>query len=382
MSARRLPSVRRPGKGDGLGRVLPRAAVIAALALLSLPAVALAGGKPSHPASTYRQTNLVSDIPGVANITDPDLVNPWGLAAGPQTPLWVADNGMDRATLYPGGLKGTLISKAGLVVGIPGGEPTGQVFNPTSGFVVNDGAGHSGAALFLFASESGNITGWSPAVPPPAPSTMAQNGFSSPDGAVYKGLALAFVKGQPFLYATDFHNDKVDVFDSSFAPASMPGAFTDSKIPSGFAPFGIQEIGGFLVVTYAKQDADAHDDVAGPGNGFVDVYTPAGSLVKRLISGGALNSPWGLVLAPRGFGVFSHALLVGNFGDGRINAYNPFTGDFLGSLQTKFGTIAIDGLWGLRFGNGVTGTPQTLLFSAGLNHEANGLLGEIRARRH
>ncbi len=381
MSARRSSRVRWFGEGDGLGRVARRAALIAALAALALPAAAQAGGKQSHP-GTYRQNNLVSDIAGVADITDPNLVNPWGLAAGPQTPLWVADNGTDQATLYPGGTKSALVSIAPLVVAIPGGEPTGQVFNPTSDFVVNDGAGHSGAALFLFSSESGNITGWSPAVPPPAPSPSAQNGFSSPDGAVYKGLAMAFVKGQPFLYATDFHNGKVDVFDSTFTPAAMPGGFTDPNIPAGFAPFGIQEIDGFLVVTYAMQDAAKHDDVAGPGNGFVDVYTPSGSLVKRLISNGALNSPWGLVVAPKGFGAFSHALLVGNFGDGRINAYNPKTGNFLGALQSKFGPITINGLWGLRFGNGVTGTPQTLLFSAGIDNENHGLLGEIKARRH
>jgi uncharacterized protein (TIGR03118 family) len=256
------------------------------------------------------------------------------------------------------------------------------VNNPTNDFVVNDGHGHSGPALFIFASESGNITGWNRDVPPPAPSPSAQTGFSASDGAVYKGLAIASQKSGTFLYATDFHNDKVDVFDSSFMPVHLTGDFTDPNIPAGFAPFGIQQIGGSIVVTYAMQDADRHDDVAGPGNGYVDVFRPDGTFVRRLISKGALNSPWGLVVAPNGFGQFSGALLVGNFGDGAINAYNPQTGAFLGSLATKFGQIHIDGLWGLRFGNGVTGTPQTLLFSAGINHEGNGLLGEIRAKKH
>ena len=358
-----------------------RALLLAALALLVIPAAALAGGK--QQTGNYKQVNLVSDIPGVAHLTDPNLKNPWGLAAGPQTPLWVADNGTDKATLYQGGLPNSLISIVPLVVDIPGGAPTGQVFNPTDGFVVSDGKGHSGAALFLFASESGHITGWNPAVPPPPRSTSAQNGFTAPDGAIYKGLAISVSKkGSPRLYATDFHNGKVDMFDSSFSPISMPGTFTDPNLPQGFAPFGIQAIGNSIVVSYAMQDSDAEDDVAGPGNGFVDVYDRNGVLQKRLISNGELNSPWGLVVAPSGFGQFSHALLVGNFGDGTIHAYDPHTGQLLGQLATKFGPITIDGLWGLRFGNGVTGTPHTLLFSAGLNDEANGLLGEIKVRGH
>jgi uncharacterized protein (TIGR03118 family) len=366
----------RPRSSRPLRALRRAAAALAALALLALPSGALADHGRGHRGGAFHQINLVSNIPGMAQLTDPDLKNAWGLAAGPTTPLWVADNGTDKATIYPGAVNGSPITKAGLSVDIPGGEPTGQVFNPTSGFVVNDGAGHSGPALFLFSSESGHITGWNPAVPPPPPSTTAQNGATSAD-AVYKGLALAFRGGEPFLYATDFHNGRVDVFDSHFAPVTTPGGFTDSHIPAGFAPFGIQEIGGFLVVSYAKQDADAEDDVKGPGNGFVDVFTPGGFLLKRLAAHGALNSPWGLVLAPSGFGRFSHALLVGNFGDGRINAYSPFSGRFLGPLSSKQGPITIDGLWGLRFGNGVTGGPRDLLFSAGPNDEADGLLGEI-----
>jgi uncharacterized protein (TIGR03118 family) len=329
----------------------------------------------------YRQTNLVSDIQGLAQLTDPNLVNPWGMAAGPSTPVWVSDNGADVATLYRGGLKHTPISAVPLVVGIPGGAPTGQVFNPTEGFVVHSGMS-SGPATFIFASESGNITGWNGNVPPPAPSTQAQPAASTKD-AVYKGLAMASSGGQSYLYATDFHHNRIDVFDSSFKPVTLSGNFTDPGLPAHFAPFGIQAFGNVLAVTYAMQDADAHDDVAGPGNGFVDVFTSSGQFVRRLISRGALNSPWGLAIAPDGFGAFSHALLVGNFGDGTIHAYDPRTGNFLGTLHGKHGApIQNDGLWGLRFGNGVAGSTRTLLFTAGLNGENDGLFGEIQAGRH
>jgi uncharacterized protein (TIGR03118 family) len=350
------------------------AAVIAAC--IALPAAAHAGrGTP------YRQTNLVSDIPGLAQLTDPNLLNPWGMAAGPTTPVWVSDNGADVATLYQGGLKKTPVSAAPLVVNIPAGEPTGQVFNPTDGFVVHSGMS-SGPALFIFASESGNITGWNPNVPPPPPSTQAQPAASTPD-AVYKGLAMASSGGQPYLYATDFHHNRIDVFDSSFMPTTLSGNFTDPTLPAHFAPFGIQAFGNFLVVTYAMQDAAAHDDVAGPGSGFVDVFRSNGDFVRRLISRGALNSPWGLAIAPSGFGAFSHALLVGNFGDGTIHGYSPFSGRFLGTLRGKHGMpIQNDGLWGLRFGNGVAGSPRTLLFTAGLNDESDGLFGEIQTGHH
>ena len=352
-------------------------AVTAAIAAcIALPTAAQAG----H-ATPYRQTNLVSDIPGLAQLTDSNLLNPWGMAAGPNTPVWVSDNGADVATLYQGGLKKMPVSAVPLVVNIPGGEPTGQVFNPTDGFVVHSGMS-SGPAAFIFASESGNITGWNRNVPPPPPSTQAQPAASTPD-AVYKGLAMASSGGKPYLYATDFHHNRIDVFDSSFKPAALSGSFTDPTLPAHFAPFGIQAFGNVLIVTYAMQDADAHDDVAGPGNGFVDVFRPNGDFVRRLVSRGALNSPWGLAIAPSGFGAFSHALLVGNFGDGTIHAYNPFTGRFLGTLLGKHGMpIQNDGLWALRFGNGVAGSPRTLLFTAGLNDEADGLFGEIQTGHH
>jgi uncharacterized protein (TIGR03118 family) len=236
-------------------------------------------------------------------------------------------------------------------------------------------------ALFLFASEAGRITGWNASVPPPPPSMQAQTAVTVP-GAIFKGLAIADTASGPRLYATDFHHGTVDVWDASFAPVTRPGAFHDPAIPARFAPFGIQAVNGDIVVTYAKQDADAEDDVAGPGNGFVDVYDTDGTLLRRFASHGPLNSPWGVALAPQGFGRASGALLVGNFGDGRIDAYDPVSGRFIGALRDGHGRrIAIDGLWALRFGNGVIGTPQTLLFTAGPDGESHGLFGELTTAR-
>jgi uncharacterized protein (TIGR03118 family) len=332
----------------------------------------------AQPGNAYHQTNLVSDVPGMAQLTDPDLVNPWGLAAGPATPAWVADNGTGKATLYPGFVNGSPITKAPLVVSIPGGAPTGQVFNPTPGFVVRSGDA-SGPARFIFDSEAGLVTGWSPAVPPPPPSTQAQVGASVPD-AIYKGLAIADTAAGTLLYAANFHQGRIDVFDSSFNRVLLSGGFADADIPPGFAPFNVQELGGLLYVAYAKQDAAGEDEVAGPSLGFVDVYSTSGHLLRHLIERGQLNAPWGLALAPAGFGRFSGALLVGNFGNGRINAYDPTTGEFRGRLRHEDGSpVEIDGLWALRFGNGITGNPTTLLFTAGIADETHGLFGAIEA---
>jgi uncharacterized protein (TIGR03118 family) len=314
----------------------------------------------------------------LAEITDPDLVNPWGLAAGPTSPAWVADNGSNKATIYRGFVNGSPIQKVPLVVSIPGGAPTGQVFNPTPGFVVSSGTA-SGPAVFLFNSEGGQVTGWNPGVPPPPPSTQAQVGASVPD-AIYKGLTLATTPVGTFLYAADFHNARIDVFDSNFNRVHLSGSFSDDEIPPGFAPFNVQTLGGRLYVAYAKQDADREDEVAGQSLGFVDVYDLSGNLLHHLIERGQLDAPWGLALAPAGFGRFGGALLVGNFGNGRINAYDPDTGEFLGRLKNEDGRpIEIDGLWALRFGNGVTGNPTTLLFTAGIDDEAHGLFGAIEA---
>ena len=348
--------------------------VLATLLLLAVLVPVAAAGMHGSNGRAYVQTNLISDINGVARITDPNLVNPWGLAAGPTTPLWISDNGTDVSTLYTGGVRGSIPVVLPLVVTIPDGAPTGIVFNPTSGFVVTTGSG-SAPANFIFASEAGKITAWSRTVS----GTQAQVEHSSAT-AIYKGLAIASTAQGTFIYATNFHDGAVEVFDNTFKPVTLSGGFTDPNIPAGYAPFGIQELRGLLYVTYAQQDADAEDDVAGPGFGFVDVYSTDGHLIHRLVTRGDLNAPWGLALAPHDFGPFSKDLLVGNFGDGAIHAYDPKTGALRGQLMNRDGNpILIDGLWALRFGNGVTGTSKTLLFTAGLADESHGLFGEITA---
>ena len=351
-------------------------AVMAVTGAVTTATPAHANQKP--PPNSYVQHNLVSDLPRMADITDDSLVNPWGLAQGPSTPAWVADNGTNVATLYGGdGVVGPL-QKFPLTVTIPGDGPTGQVFNPTSGFVVSDGDGHSGPAAFIFDSESGDITGWSPAVPPPPPlSTQAWVGVHVPD-AIYKGLALATVGTTPFLYAANFHAATIDVFDATFTQVHLGGAFTDPHLPRGYAPFNIALLDGQLYVTYARQDADAEDEVAGPGRGFVDVFDTSGHLLRRLIAHGHLNAPWGMTIAPDDFGRFGGALLVGNFGDGRIHAYDPRSGRFEGTLRdANRDPIVIDGLWALMFGNGTSADTGTLLFSAGIQDEEHGLYGMI-----
>jgi uncharacterized protein (TIGR03118 family) len=289
---------------------------------------------------------------------------------------------MDVSTLYSGGVAGSPVAQVPIIVSIPGGEPTGAVFNGSAtAFPVHSGVS-SGPARFLFSSEAGMITGWNPAVPPPPISMQAQTAATVPD-AVFKGLAIADTATGPQIYATDFHHGTVDVWDQNFAPVTTPGAFQDPMIPAGFAPFGIQTITGGLAVTYAKQDADAHDDVAGRGNGFVDIYDTSGTLLRRFAAHGPLDSPWGIAQAPQGFGQASGALLIGNFGNGRINAFDPVTGKFLGALRSSHGkAVDIDGLWALQFGNGVIGTTQSLLFTAGPDGESHGLFGELNAATH
>ncbi len=380
----RRPYSLSPGPGPRRRRVWPAAAAVAAAALATMAAAASPAGAGQ---ARFHQVNLVSDIPGVAPLTDPDLLNAWGLAATPGTdqapgsPLWVSDNGSDKTTLFAGATP-TSVAQV-LVVNITAGAPTGQVFNPDrAGFVVHDAAGHSGSALFIFASENGAIDAWNPGVGATGsgPSTVTETPINNGANAVYKGLAIAQASdGHTYLYATNFRSGRVEVYDSNFQPAQLPGGlFTDPAIPAGYAPFGIQELAGKLYVTYAKQDAALHDDVAGQGHGFVDVFTNDGALIGGLVSHGQLNSPWGLALAPAGFGGFGGALLVGNFGDGHINAYNPDTGTHLGQLRGPGGhPIVIDGLWGLRFGNGKAAKTEELVFSAGPNGEADGLLGKI-----
>lgn len=321
--------------------------------------------------TAYRQTNLVSDVPGLATLTDAHLVNAWGLAAGPATPIWVSNNGTDTSTLYGGAVNGSPPAIVPLVVNVPG-APTGMVFNGQGGFNVSAGA-ITTSALFIWATESGTILGWAPPL-----DGNAQLAVTVP-GAVYKGLAIATSASGTFLYAANFHDNRIDVFDSTFSLTHLDGDFSDRHLPAGFAPFNIQELGGKLYVAYAKQDQERTDEVAGRGLGFVDVFDLNGHLLDRLVNRGRLNAPWGLVIAPAGFGQFSGDLLVGNFGDGHINAYD-LRGNFRGAVRDESGRpIEIDGLWALRFGNGVIGTPTTMLFSAGPDDEQHGLFGTIEA---
>jgi uncharacterized protein (TIGR03118 family) len=320
--------------------------------------------------NNFTQINLVSDIPGLAATTDPDLVNPWGIAFSPMSPIWVSDNGQGVATIYNGaGVQQALIVSIPAPGGGPG-APTGQVFNPGSGF---------NGDRFLFATEDGTIAGWRGAL-----GTTAEVAFNnSGSGAVYKGLALATNGSNTYLYATDFHNGTVDVLDGNFNKVSLGGSFTDPSLPAGYAPFGIRAVGSQLYVTFALQDAAKHDDVACPGCGFVDVFDTTGNLIKRLVSMGALNSPWGMASAPGNFGKFSNDLLVGNFGDGTINAFDPTTGAQIGTLDGANGMPLVNlGLWGLAFGNGAQGTSMNnLYFTAGIpgdgNIEDHGLFGSI-----
>ena len=375
----------RLSQARGTRRGLSVATIVAASTLAAGALGAVPAGATAH--TSYRQINLVSDQAGKANLTDPDLVNAWGLAASPGTnaspgsPLWVADNGSDKATLYAGA-SATSVSKVPLVVNVTGAAPTGQVFNSdSSAFVVSDSHGNSGSSLFLFDTENGTIDGWAPNVNPNGtnPSTVTEVGRNNGANAVYKGLAIAKSSVGTTLYATNFRSGRVEAYDGTFTPVELPGGlFVDPKLPAGYGPFGIAVIMGKLYVSFAKQDATLHDDVAGPGNGFVDVFGRNGKFIRRLITRGALNSPWGMALAPASFGQFAGDLLVGNFGDGHINVYNPTTGQRLGQLRDSNGQpIVIDGLWGLMFGNGNAAGNNQLLFSAGPDGESHGLLGKI-----
>jgi uncharacterized protein (TIGR03118 family) len=324
----------------------------------------------------YVQTNLVSDIPGVAKLTDPSLVNPWGIATSPTSPFWVSDNATGVSTIYTGAgakipLTVTVPPPSG---GTPPSAPTGIVFNPTTDFQVG-----GSPASFIFATEDGTISGWNSGM---NASLKVDNSVS---GAVFKGLALGNNGTGNFLYASNFNAGTVDVFDKNFTQTTLSGSFSDGSLPAGYAPFDVQDIGGDLFVTYAKQDAAKHDDVAGPGNGYIDEYDLNGNLLKRFASGGSLDSPWGLAVAPVGFGNVGGDLLVGNFGDGTINAYNMTTGMLSGTLDSTSGNpVVIQGLWGLKFGNGGSGgDADTLYFTAGIpgdgNVEDHGLFGSISA---
>jgi uncharacterized protein (TIGR03118 family) len=349
---------------------------------ITLPAAGVSAGAAK---GIFLQTNLVSNIPGLASVTDPNLQNPWGMSSSSGSPIWVSDNNGDlsagtgnASTLYNGAGQRFPVGSP-LVVKIPmpdgitdGGAPTGQVFNGTA-------ADFEGAP-FIFATEDGTIAAWEPLVNLHRAQIEADHSAdpNAANGAVYKGLAIGANSAGQHLYAANFRAGTVDVFDRSFNPVPLDGSFTDPKIPAGYAPFGIQVLGNVLYVTYAMQNAAKHDDVAGQGHGFVDAFDLNGNLLDRLVSHGQLDSPWGLAIAPASFGDFAGDLLVGNFGNGRINAYTLDKGNFRGQLASSSGPIVIDGLWGLRVGNGVNGgDANKIYFTAGINGEKDGLFGSI-----
>jgi uncharacterized protein (TIGR03118 family) len=348
------------------------------LAVLSfgLALSAAAGADPGN----YVVHNLVSDQAGVADHQDGNLQNAWGIVFGPTNPVWVSDNTSGVATVYDGTGNPILFGSppAPLVVTIPGGSPTGITFNPSaSDFQISCGSPATlGAATFLWATENGNIAAWRGACGSTAvilPTTATPNG-------VYKGIAIAGDGNVDFrLFAADLFNGKIQVFDSNFMPTTVPGGFVDPNLPPGFSPFNILALQGNLYVSYAFHVAGDHDETAGPGLGIVDVFDANGFLIQRVATGGKLNAPWGMAIAPAGFGKFSEMLLVGNFGDGTINAFDTKNNTFAGQLRTGNGQVlAIDGLWGIAFGNNFRSQPaNTLFFAAGPNDESDGLFGTI-----
>jgi uncharacterized protein (TIGR03118 family) len=338
--------------------------LLAASAALSLTLIA-----GSANAVEFTVTNLVSDGAAPAVTTDPDLVNAWGLARSPTGPFWVSDAGTGLSTIYDGsgaklGLTVTIPTAPG---GSPPSSPTGIVFNGTSGFQTG-----GATPLFIFDTEQGVIASWAPAFGSNA--VVAVD--NSATGAIYKGLAL----GGDTLFAANFHAGAIEAYDNAYKPLST--SFVDPGITSGYAPFNVQVLGGELYVAYALQDADAADEVAGAGLGYVDVFNLDGSFDRRIASpGDAVNAPWGLAIAPSSFGDLAGALLVGNFGDGTISAFDPADGDFLGKLRGTDGRpLFIDGLWALVPGNdGMGGSSRKIYFTSGPDDESHGLFGSLTA---
>jgi uncharacterized protein (TIGR03118 family) len=380
-------------------RILSAAAVIAMCVTVASAVRADDGVNAGKGPNRYVVTNLTSDLAGIAPNTDPVLQNAWGVTFTPgASPFWIADNATGCSTLYDG--QGAIASTLQVKLPLPGGSvptatackhadpknppnptpaaPTGLVWNPTTTFLVPN---TTKSATFIWATEDGTISAWTNGLTPPDQAVLAVD--NSP-GAVYKGLVFGTNVRGVFLFATNFRAGTIDVFapngSTGFRPATsaeIDGAFTDPKIPAGFAPFGIQNINGDLFVTYAMQDATKHDDVAGPGNGFVDVFDTDGHLLQRFASRGALNSPWGVARASFAFGRFSGDILVGNFGDGEINVFDS-DGKFLDTLDDGKGKpIVIDGLWTLTLGGGRNSSSDTLYFTAGPNDETDGLFGTI-----
>jgi uncharacterized protein (TIGR03118 family) len=348
-------------------RVLALTASIGLLLAIAIPATA----RNINADNQYHVNNLWSDVVGAAAGHDADLVNGWGIVASPTSPWWVSDNGTSKSTLYNGGTG----AKIGLTVTVPG-APTGIVFNGAAGdFKVKVGAADPAAARFIFATTDGQIAGWN------GQGTAAISALTTPD-AIYLGLAIGNTGGANYLYAANFTRGGVDVFNGLWAPATLAGDFTDSGLPDGYSPFGIQAIGSEIYVAYAKQNAAGDEEVHGEGLGIVNVFGTDGTFHGRVASFGDLNSPWGLAKAPANFGKFSGDLLVGNFGDGRIHAFKWSTEDGWEAHGVIKGVdhrpISIDGLWGIGFGNGAgSGPTNTLFFAAGPEEETHGLFGSI-----
>jgi uncharacterized protein (TIGR03118 family) len=344
--------------------------------------------------SGFADSALVSDKAGVVATTttiDASLSNPWGVAIAPGLPFWIADNNSNVSTLYSGtgaiqsdSITGT--NEGGIAIpasaaGVPA-NPTGQIYNGGGGFLIPTSAGQE-SALFIFDGEGGTIAAWANGSGAAAVTAYDDGVANGANHAVYKGLAVGTVNGATFLYATDLHNNKVDVFDTQFTkPAAMQGKFVDPTMPSGFVPFGIMALNDQLYVSYTKQDAAKHDETTGAGLGYVDVFDFSGNFVNRFASAGALNAPWGMAIAPAGFGSLAGDLLIGNFGDGKVNVFAPngtALATSMGPLTvSNGGTITIPGLWSLVFGNGDSDKPLTTLFyTAGFADQTDGVFGSI-----
>lgn len=341
-----------------------------------LGAIVLAGCAVSpHGFRVYEQTNLLSSLTSVAPNVDRDLVNPWGIAYGPDTPFWIANAGSDTTSVVDG--HGDLVGHRKIETQA---APTGIVHNPTRGFDIRAGAAR-GPSTFLYATAQGMILGWSQHVDPERTVVTVDD---SDSGSSYTGLAMARLGYRSLIYAADFGEGEIDVYDAAFMPAEglVDDPFVDPSMPSNYAPFGISTVGDRLYVTYARQGSTGVA-LPGPGAGYIDVFEPNGRLVRRLHSRGELNAPWAVVQAPWDFGVFGDALLVGNFGDGRILALDPDDGTLLGELEDQRGEpIVIEGLWGMAFGNDrMAGRSDALYFTAGIEDERHGLYGRVTAAR-
>jgi uncharacterized protein (TIGR03118 family) len=356
--------------------------VIAAAAVMALAPLSRAD------AHGYLQHNLGSDkgaaTTPVADHIDPNLLNPWGVAFFPGGPFWISDNGAGKSTLYDGmgnkiALTVTIPAPAGDTnAGAPG--PSGMVWNGNPmAFLVGNNVGNTAAALFIWATEDGTIAAWQGALSPITGALTVVPNTNLSAGPVYKGLAIGNNSRGLFLYATDFRAGKIAVWNSTFgADTTLNAKFVDHNIPSTFAPFGIQNINGQLWVTYAKQDTPKHDPVVGAGRGFVDIFDTDGNLLRRFATRGVLDAPWGVVLAPRHFGDFSNDILIGNFGNGEISAWDFKTRDFIDWMRDGKGkVIKLGTLWALVFGGGMTSNPQTLYFTTGLVLEQDGLFGTL-----